>query len=183
MDKRLLDYEDLYICFPAEKTDGSWYLLKHSTLVEIAKVKNGYWFETGDWKHNGVMENKTPTIGVRAALEPYAYKPLYGSLCYTQARAKNKVGGCFRLPARISGLFPHSGVHSTGKEGKRLKWRPGGLIKRVEDNTADRCCDCCNGYGCCKSVLPAPVHNTPSVQPFPVIPPKSGNSETIKIRV
>ena len=40
VDRKLLPYEELYICFPLDKTKGTWYLFKHRTLEEIARKHN-----------------------------------------------------------------------------------------------------------------------------------------------
>ncbi len=86
IDRKLLAYEDLYICFPLDKTDGNWYLLKHRTLEQIAREHNPYWFTTPRWTNDGLIWSWRGTKEVRAALEPYAYKSCYGSLGYREVR-------------------------------------------------------------------------------------------------
>ena len=93
IDKKFLPYEDLYICFPLDKTGGNWYLLKHRTLEEIARLHNPYWFTTTRWNDKGLIWSWTGTKEVRAALEPYAYRSSFGSLGYREVRARKKQAG------------------------------------------------------------------------------------------
>ena len=86
VDRKLLPYEELYICFPLDKTKGTWYLLKHRTLEEIARKHNPRWFERPLWKEKGLVWSWTATKAVRKALEPYALQSRFGSLGYREVR-------------------------------------------------------------------------------------------------
>ena len=86
MAKKLLPYEELYICFPLDKTKGTWYLLKHRTLEEIARKHNPRWFERPLWKEKGLVWSWTATKIVRKALEPYALQSRFGSFGYREVR-------------------------------------------------------------------------------------------------
>ena len=90
IDKKFLPYENLYICFPLDKTKGTWYLLKHRTLEAISKSHNPHWFETPRWNNEGLIWSWTGTKAVRTALEPYAYRSLFESLGYREARTRKR---------------------------------------------------------------------------------------------
>ena len=89
------DYaDDLYMCFPLDGTDGTWYLVKHSELVDIVKkhaddwfakyeAKGGFWHWTAKYRRGrSVLE----------ALEQFAYRPWYRDLGYKEARIFKKKG-------------------------------------------------------------------------------------------
>ena len=90
IDKRFLPYEDLYICFPLDKADGNWYLLKHRTLEEVARNHNPYGFTINRWNDAGLIWSYTGTKEVKAALEPYVYRSRFRSLGYREVRAGKK---------------------------------------------------------------------------------------------
>ena len=90
IDQRYED--DLYMCFPLDGTEGTWYLVRHGELVDIIKRHAPDWFEkykrTKDfWHHTGKYGHaKNTQLDVLIALEQFAYRPLYRDLGYREAR-------------------------------------------------------------------------------------------------
>ncbi len=93
------DYaDDLYMCFPLDGTDGTWYLVKHGELVRILekwapdwfskyKVNGSFWHWTGKYGRK-----KAKQRSVLCALERFAYRPWYRDLGYKEARIFKKKG-------------------------------------------------------------------------------------------
>ncbi len=44
IDKRYTPFKELYMCFPLDGTDGTWYLVKHADLVAIVEEYAPDWF-------------------------------------------------------------------------------------------------------------------------------------------
>lgn len=92
IDKRYEPLGELYMCFPLDGTDGTWYLVKHAELVDIVenyapdwfakyRAGGGFWHHTGRYGRTGPMQR-----AVLDALEPFAYRPVYRDLGYREAR-------------------------------------------------------------------------------------------------
>ena len=92
IDERLVQFDNLYMCFPIDKTDGNWYLVEHARLLEIVKEHACQWFQTAKWRNNRGYWTYTAPPAVTDALEPFAYRSIYGDRGYREARALKKVG-------------------------------------------------------------------------------------------
>ena len=90
IDKRYAD--DLYMCFPLDGTDSTWYLVEHGKLVDIVMQNACNWFakyeeNRGFWHYTGKYgHNKAEQRSVLEALEQFAYRPWYRDLGYREAR-------------------------------------------------------------------------------------------------
>lgn len=94
------DYaDDLYMCFPLDGTDSTWYLIKHGELVDIMKQHAPDWFARyqargGFFHYTGKYgRKKARQRSVLDALERFAYRPLYRDLGYREARDFKKRHG------------------------------------------------------------------------------------------
>ena len=92
IDKRYMPFKELYMCFPLDGTDGTWYLVKHADLVAIVEEYAPDWFykyrmEGGFFHYTGRYGRTRATQRlVLDALERFAYRPLYRDLGYREAR-------------------------------------------------------------------------------------------------
>ena len=87
IDKKYKHEEELYMCFPLDKT-GKWYLVKHSHLMEVAKDHG--WLKKNIWKTKGLYWTWTGTEEVRKALEEFAYEACHGYLGFRECTAQSK---------------------------------------------------------------------------------------------
>ena len=60
---------DLHVAFPDQ--DGTWYLVPHDELVNIAE-RNTPWLSSDSWRINGAYSSPNPSRQLRAALRSYA---------------------------------------------------------------------------------------------------------------
>lgn len=81
--------EDLYMCFPLDRT-GNWYLIKHTDLLELVREHSPYWLETSRWEANDLFWSYRATKEMRKALEPYAYWSQYGVINFREVRDYRK---------------------------------------------------------------------------------------------
>lgn len=97
IDKRYAD--DLYMCFPLDGTDSTWYLVKHADLVAIVKKYARHWFDQyqargGFYSYTGRYgQTRATQRRVLDALERFAYRPFYRDLGYREARDFKKRKG------------------------------------------------------------------------------------------
>lgn len=81
VDKRYKDDQDLYMCFPLDKTMGNWYLIRHSRLLEIVRAHAPKWLESDRWKKQDHYFSYTGgyrrSKAVLDALEEFSYRARY----------------------------------------------------------------------------------------------------------
>ena len=82
IDKKYLDYEDLYMCFPIDET-GNWYLIKHSRLVEIV-CKQTDWLYSDRWMRDGRYFSYKTNRAIKDTLEEFAYVPRHEHLGFRE---------------------------------------------------------------------------------------------------
>ena len=86
IDQKYTNNEDLYMCFPLDRT-GNWYLIKHQRLLEIAKEHAPQWFCTRLWKEQERYWSWRATPAVRKALKGFAYRSLHCDLGFRECNA------------------------------------------------------------------------------------------------
>ena len=92
IDKRYTPFKGLYMCFPLDGTDSTWYLVKHADLITIVKKYAPDWFSKyqargGFYHYTGKYGQTRATQRlVLDALESFAYRPLYRDLGFREAR-------------------------------------------------------------------------------------------------
>lgn len=94
VDKKYKSDPDLYMCFPLDKEEERWYLVKHSDLLKIVKDHAPKMLEKKSWREKGNAWTWTVKQPVGDELKPYAYQACHGHLgfreCTAEVRARNK---------------------------------------------------------------------------------------------
>ena len=80
-DKKYENDQDLYMCFPLDKTGGNWYLIRHSRLLEIVNEHAPKWLKSNLWKKQDLYYSYTGRYrrskAVLEALEEFSYRARY----------------------------------------------------------------------------------------------------------
>ena len=84
IDEKYQDNEDLYMCFPLDRT-GNWYLVKYGRLMEIVRETAPHWLESAKWTKTGGYFSWGGNRAIRKVLEDFAYKSRFGSLGFREA--------------------------------------------------------------------------------------------------
>ena len=92
IDKKYEHDKGLYTCFPLDKT-GCWYLIKHSTLIELVREYAQNLLTRKSWLEQGSCFTYRGNEEIRTALEEYSYKACHDDLgfreCTQQSRKKS----------------------------------------------------------------------------------------------
>ena len=84
LDRKYLETPDLYLCFTLDGTIGTWYLIKHSELMEVVKAVAPKWLETNRWRNAGGIFKYSGTPAILQALESHAYRAELGTLGFRE---------------------------------------------------------------------------------------------------
>ena len=92
IDKRYKGDDDLYMCFPLDRTNN-WYLIQHTRLVGTVREHEPTWLCKMGWdteEPKGVYWRWRGSEKLLTALKPYAYQLSYGDLGFRECVDLNR---------------------------------------------------------------------------------------------
>ena len=91
IDKKYEGSQDLYMCFPMDRT-GNWYLLEYDRLLNIVREASPAWLESARWKNTGLYFSWGGNKAIRAALTSFEYRAERGALGFREAAKQHENG-------------------------------------------------------------------------------------------